>query len=408
MGVRSVFALGLFLAAAGPASAQTVVDTRAVDGPWPTSGWTVVDSIEAGADRSALVVFQGYAFPEVRDDEERTGVRSDGIVVVRDGVIIYEHYAGGYTAQTRHLAWSVTKSMVHTLYGVALQQALIAPADLHAPIPPNWQGRETWNEMTAAHMLWMASGLDFREEYEESPFDSSTIAMLYGDGARDMARYVAMREFRETDAICQDPAPGHCFTYSSGDSNIATAYLRTLIGDRVDWQNFPWDGVFEPIGMTSAVLEADQAGTFVGSSYLYATPRDLARWGYLYLRNGIWDGERLLPADWVAEAWLPNDAYLTTCQTPDGYSLRRCIDDPAYATHWWTNRISRDDPEAAFWCDIPADLFFAWGHWGQRVFIIPSLDMVIVRTADDRDDTFDNATFLELALAAFAPERGDP
>jgi CubicO group peptidase (beta-lactamase class C family) len=370
---------------------------------WPTEGWRTIAPEEAGVDPIALMRLELYAFPPGRDDAERRGVRTDGLVVVRDGALVYERYAGGYGPDTPHLSWSVTKSLVQTLYGVALAAGLLEAEDLGEPIADGRLGREDWGGMTPNHLLWMASGIAFDETYEDSPLDSSVMAMLYGAGSADMADYVAGLPFREPgDEHCREVAPGACFTYSSGDSNLLMALLRERFEDAAGYRAFPWEGLFEVVGMDSAVFETDGAGTFVGSSYLYATPRDLAKWGFLYLNDGVWEGRRLLPEGWTEAAATPNPAFLATCPPGADPPLRRCVLDPHYGAHWWTNRGAPERGLAPFWPELPGDLYFAWGHWGQKVYVIPSWDMVVVRTADDRDAAFDDREFLTLLRAAFA------
>ena len=233
------------------------------------------------------------------------------------------------------------------------------------------------------------------------------MAMLYGPGSTDMAGYAAAQPLREAGAICPTAGPGACFYYSSGDSNILMALLRDRIEPAQDYTSFPWDSVFDVIGMESAVFETDGVGTFIGSSYLYATPRDLARWGLLYLSDGLWDGQRVLPRGWADQAATPNPAFVATCGPTVVDRPNRCTAEPRYGAHWWTNRpiANGEVSEAeAFWPELPADLYFALGHWGQKIYLVPSLDLVIVRTADDRDGSFSDRTFLGLALSAFTPD----
>jgi CubicO group peptidase (beta-lactamase class C family) len=160
---------------------------------------------------------------------------------------------------------------------------------------------------------------------------------------------------------------------------LLMAALRDVVGEEryADW---PWTALFDVIGMASATFERDGAGTFVGSSYLYATPRDLAKLGFLYLQDGHWQDRQLLPEAWAAGAGEPGPA-------------------PFYGRHWWTNR---GDAGERPWPDAPADTMAGSGHWGQKLFVVPSRDLVVVRTGDDRDHSFHTDTFLRLALEAFS------
>jgi CubicO group peptidase (beta-lactamase class C family) len=147
--------------------------------------------------------------------------------------------------------------------------------------------------------------------------------------------------------------------------------------------------LFDRIGMSRATWERDQAGTFVGSSYLYATPRDLAKFGYLYLHDGQWAGERILAEGWVDYTRTLAPAWSTMPLTEEDKE-----DNPG--AHWWLNKGLPERQVPPPWPDAPADTFAALGHWGQSIFVIPSLDLVIVRTADDRDGTFKKNTLLKL------------
>jgi CubicO group peptidase (beta-lactamase class C family) len=206
--------------------------------------------------------------------------------------------------------------------------------------------------------------------------------MLYGMGHRDMAAFAASQPLAHP--------PGTVWCYSSGTTLILSRILHSLIGSESDYHAFPRRELFERIGMRSALLEPDAAGTFVGSSYSYATARDWARFGLLYLRDGTWEGARILPVGWVDYTRTPAPA------APHG----------EYGAHFWLNAGAQDrgapspDPRA------PADLFYASGHDGQVVAIVPSRDLVIVRAGLTPDDgRYDLNGFVAEVAAAFSPVR---
>jgi CubicO group peptidase (beta-lactamase class C family) len=236
-----------------------------------------------------------------------------------------------------------------------------------------WIGTGDKARITYRDLLAMSSGLDFQESYEYAPLRSSVVAMLYTRGLNDMAGFAAQHPVAH--------APGSVWSYASGDSLILMAALRDVVGPE-RYGDWPWTALFEVIGMDSATFERDGAGTFVGSSYLYATPRDLAKYGFLFLQDGRWQDRQLLPEGWTAQA---------------GIGLR-----PFYGLHWWTNRADADGARA--WPEAPEDTIAGMGHWGQKLFVMPSRDLVIVRTGDDRDRSFDNDRFLRLVLETFAQE----
>lgn len=369
------------LLAAGEADAACPPDVV-----WPEPDWAEAP-LPAGP---AVEAFDEYLFTLVGRDEERKGIRTDGVVVVHRGRIIHERYARGYAQHNRHLAWSVSKSFLNAMVGVGVMRGDIALddsiCDHYAP------DDDALCDMTVGDLLDWGSGLDWNEGYEDEPYYlSSVIAMLYGVGSADMAAFVAGHGFAEP--------PGTLYRYSSGDSVLLSAVLAGAVGPGLA-DSYPWEFVFDPIGMRSAMFERDRAGTFVGSSYVYATPRDLARFGYLFLRDGCWGGERLLPEGWVAGSTAPNPSFLA------GVSFEWARDREAVpGRHWWLNLPLPELMHESRWPTAPPDTFAALGHWGQTIFVIPSADLVLVRTADDRESgALDRERYLELALALAAED----
>ncbi|MDH4609544.1 serine hydrolase [Pseudomonas sp. BN102] len=343
---------------------------------WPAADWQQGDK-PAGA---VVHAFEAYAFPP-RDDAGRKGVRSDAVVVIRDGELIYEHYAGPTRAETPHLSWSVSKSLLASVLGVAYGESRFKLDEPAARYYPAFAGHPN---VQLDHLLHWASGLAWQEDYEYAPLKSSVVAMLYTRGRGDMAAFAAEHPL--------DAVPGKRFRYSSGDTNVLSAALRGMMGEQA-YADYPWTALFEPLGIRSAVWEADAAGTYVGSSYSYLTARDLARVGLLMQRGGRWGDRQLLPTDWVAFNRTPFSDYQPDPTKPG---------DAVPGGHWWLNAQVRG--AAKPWPDAPEDAFAALGHWGQALYVLPSEKLVIVRYADDRDGSYRHNDFLKLALAAFAPE----
>jgi len=342
---------------------------------WPAADWP--EERAAGSDG-----LDAYLFPGVDwSDEERRGIRTDGILIVRHGRIVYERYDHGYTAASRHIAWSVTKSVIGTLTGMAVKDGAAA---LDQSVCAYVHGLpEASCAVTVQNLLEFASGFEWRETYEgHSPTTSSVLAMLYGEGQSDMARFVGSLPLR-------DP-PGTTFMYSSGDTMLLSGVVRAAL-EPAHGKDFARTMLFEPLGMTSAIFERDGAGTYVGASYLFATPRDLARFGFLWLHDGCWNGERLLPDGWVRDSLRPSEPFLAKALewNPGG---------PAPGRQIWLNVQTPGTSELP-WPSAPADTFAALGHWSQGVYVIPSEDLVVVRTGDDRDHTFSNDELLRRALA---------
>jgi CubicO group peptidase (beta-lactamase class C family) len=343
---------------------------------WPTARWPEATPSSVGLAESVERA-AAYAFRRTGDERDRKGIRTDGLLIVRRGKLVFERYARGYGRERKHLAWSMTKSVVHALVGVAVRQGLLKLADpAHRWLPA--LRRPHARQITIRHLLRMTPGIAWSEGYESSFLESSVIAMLYSAGHRDMAGFVARQPMRH--------APGTFWRYSSGDSNLLTAILAARLGGPAKLEAWVWRELVGALGMRGVTWERDGAGILVGSSYFYARPRDMARFGQLYLDDGVWQGKRLLPAGWVRFAATAGPANVKG----------------DYGAHFWLNAgrpargVKRRFPAA------PADMFAARGHWGQLIVIVPSLDLVVVRTADDRDKSFSVNRFFALLLAGIA------
>jgi CubicO group peptidase (beta-lactamase class C family) len=334
---------------------------------WPTRAWPTAKPEEVGIDPKALERLEAYLFARPGDDVNRKGQRTNAVVIVKDGQLVFERYARGHTAETALLTWSVSKSFVNTLIGVAVKEGRLALGDSAAKYYPALEGDA--KKIRITDLLQMSSGIEWNESYEASPVFSSVMAMLYTRGSEDMPRFVAGHGLAFP--------PGTHWSYSSGDTNLVLAALRKTMSEE-EYAEYPWKALFDPIGMTSARWERDAAGNFVGSSYLYASARDLAKWGLLYLADGVWEGRRILPEGWVGYTLTMAPAYYTT-EIPKPL----WEDNPGAQVYLNVGDPKRNIPRP--WPEAPADTFAAQGHWGKSIFVIPSIDLVAVRLGDDRE-----------------------
>lgn len=355
--------------------ATTSVATYAEN--WPIPDWSTEAVTQNAGQQSALAALEDYAFP-ARDDDTRKGVRTDALLVVRDGQIIYERYAGPTKASTPHLTWSVSKSIFAAVLGVAYGQGRFK---LDAPVADYYPPMAVHPGIKMGHLLNWASGLDWEEDYEYAPLKSSVVAMLYTRGRGDMAAFVANHP--------SDAEPGERFRYSSGDSTMLAAALKGMTRPD-EYKNYPWKALFEPLGINSAVWETDPTGTFVGSSYAYMSARDLARVGLLMQRDGRWGEQQVLPKAWIDFNLTPFANYQPNPEHPN---------DAIPGGQWWLNLGFNDAGRP--WPDAPADTFAALGHWGQSLYVIPSEKLIVVRYADDRDGSYQHNQLLKLTQAAF-------
>ncbi len=368
----------------------TLATSPALAGPcptrpsWPTKQWPS-KPVDLSAKASEVKALEDFAFTLQLPDAARTGLRTDGLVLVKGGAVIYERYARGYGAESKHLSWSVAKSITSALTGVAVEKKALSLDDSICDQLAEYRGRDVCR-VHVGHPLTFASGLKWQETYEDAPYQqSSVIAMLFGVGHRDQLAHILGGGLAAE--------PGARWNYSTGDAELLSAVVKRALDGRFGPDAF-WSQLFEPVGM-DVVVEQDPRGTPLGGSHLYATPRDFAKLGWLYLNDGCWDGRRLLPEGWVKATTTPSEAFVASApdgeRTPTGYA-------------WWLNaRVpSRGHPKP--WPDAPDDAYAAEGHWGQLVIVIPSEDLVIVRTGDDRenelsDDVAGQNTLIALARA---------
>lgn len=402
-------------AEAPPAEGREIIPLRPPPREyWPTESWrlaktqstaSAVASATASQSKAALNLealanLESYLFTLVGTEEERRGVRTNALLIVKDGYLVYEKYGRGYGRESLHPTWSISKSFVNALVGIAQRQRIIDIDKSAARYYAALNSLEK-REITVRHLLNMSSGIAWTEGYEYSPLKSSVIAMLYTRGRSDMAAFTAAQAMRSQ--------PGSYLYYSSGDTNLLMAVLASAVqksGQLIEqpleqpaeqFEYFVWESLFRPIGMRRVVWERDGAGNFVASSYLYTTARDLARFGYLYLNNGRWEERIILEEDWINFTRTPAPAYLLTPKY-EGLESRNI------GAHWHLNTGVAAAGISQPWPAAPADTFAALGHWGQSLWILPSLDAVVVRFADDRDASFDQNRFLELVVASMKSE----
>ncbi len=330
---------GCTLADERPALASLPALSHAEPGaPWPVGEGPAVDP-PPGSDLEAIEAAIATAFTE--DDAEGRRRNPRAVVVVRDGQLIAERYGDGFDADTPLLGWSMAKSVANTLAGHAVGEGALA---LDEPVVrPGWEADDR-GAITLEHLLTMTSGLQFEELYDP---DTDATQMLFRPG--DAGAFGAAKPLLHP--------PGQVWSYSSGTTNILCDVVQEATGSGAELAH---EVVFTPLGMTSAVLEPDQTGGLVCSSFLYATARDWARFGQLYLDDGVWDGERLLPEGWVAASTTPVPSAI---ETPYGYQ-------------WWLN----EGPDGQLRMpSVPAGAYWASGNEGQQVVVVPSEELVVVR-----------------------------
>ncbi|MEL6687917.1 MAG: serine hydrolase [Pseudomonadota bacterium] len=281
------------------------------------------------------------------------------LLVVQNGVIVAEDYADDFGPDVPMQSWSMAKSVTQAMAAIAIDQGLLSLSDRE--LMPDWKGGDPRAEITLANLLQMTDGLDFVEDYADP--NSSVSSMLFN--SRHMGLTASKSELAYE--------PGKNWTYSSGTTNILSAVLRRAIeGSGQDYHSWPYQYLFAPIGMGSPVFETDAGGTFIGSSYLYATARDWARLGQLYLDGGMWNGQRVLPEGAVRYATTPVSSVIDF-----------------YGAQWWLN--TEIEGEGVRLPGLPDTAYYMGGHDVQRVIVIPSKNAVIVRLGMTRPPIDDQA-----------------
>jgi len=341
---------------------------RRADRPWPAGSRGAVEPSGLGVDRQKLENALDGAFSEPGPEKPR---KTRAVVVVYDGQLIAERYAAGFNKDMPLLGWSMAKTVTNALVGILVRQKRL---DVAKPAPvPAWQkDGDDRRQITLDQLLRMSSGLKFGEVYALL-YDATY--MLYG--SYDFGAYAAARSL--------ETAPDTKWSYSSGTANIVAGIVRrTIEKEHEYYYRFIYEELFDKVDMLSAVIEPDSSGTFVGSSYTFATPRDWARFGLLYLQDGVWQGERIFPPGWVKYTTTP------TAATPRG----------EYGAHVWLNAGSATDPDDRRWPNAPRDAYAALGFQEQKVIVIPSRKLVLVRfgaTADRK--TWNTDEFIKNILA---------
>lgn len=320
--------------------------------PWPL-GNRLADSIPQSKD-SDWNTIAGKMFTA-----KSYGGNPFAMLVIYKGLPVLERYAPEFDRNTRFLSWSMAKSFTNTLAGMLVMDGKLdkeRPAEL-----AEWSN-DNRKTITLNNLLRMESGLEWNEDYGNL---SDVTLMLYKES--DFATYALQRPLKSE--------PGTSWYYSSGTTNIINHLIRNTFSSDEALYRYVHERLFHKTGMADAIFETDGTGNLVGSSYVFATLRDYGRFGLLYLNDGIFNGERLLPEGWVEYTRSPS---------PNSQG--------AYGAHFWLNRNR-------FYPDAPEDMFSANGHDGQRIFIIPSKELVVVILGYSPNQSMDFNAVLKDILA---------
>ncbi|MEX0741026.1 MAG: serine hydrolase [Pseudohongiella sp.] len=337
--------------------------------PWPIGNLVELPETVPGFDMQAVHAAVDQAFEDMEPDQN---IDTRAVLVIHDGKIIAEQYAEPFSADMPQLGWSMTKTVTGALTGILGGDGLLH-VDANANVPEWRNDGDERRSITLEHLLHMTSGMQYSEVYTAGSM-SDVILMLYTTG--DTAAFTIDKPLAH--------ASGSTFYYNSGTSNIISRIQRQLFTSFQDYFNFPQERLFSKLGMTSAVMEPDASGTFVGSSYMYATPRDWAKFGLLHLQDGMWNGERILPEGWVDYTVTPAPA----------------AERGQYGVQMWLNAGAADNPDNRPLPNLPANMYYLSGFEGQNILMFPDQDLIVMRMGVTTSGPRPVWTLAESVLAA--------
>jgi CubicO group peptidase (beta-lactamase class C family) len=357
--------------------------------PWPTQAWDI-GPLPVTADRNRIDRLIDEAMPETHPLMGETRA----VLVVQRGRLVLARYAPGFGPDSMFISWSLAKSVTQALVGVGAARGLLNPDNPMGH--PRWRAGDSRAQITWRQWLQMTDGLNHVELQARTIRDNGAAQMFYDRYRHDTAAYVT--------GLPLAHQPGTRWNYSTAGLTLVADALTHRVAPganatdrRARMAAFMRETLFEPIGMRSAMPEFDAAGTFQGGSFMWATAPDWARFGYLYLRDGVWDGRRILPPGWVDFA-----------RTPAAGS-----DADMYGAGWWvTPETGRGSLRRSLIPERnPFDAFSAEGRDGQVVLVVPSQDLVIVRLGilpENSDATWDALGAWIAALAQSFPRPSEP
>lgn len=329
---------------------MNLVACTAEDEYWPTEEWKVSTPEEQGMDSETLV----NMFEHI--EQEKNG-NLHGLVVVRNGYIVAEHYPSAlYDQETNHNVYSVTKSLLSGVVGIAIDEGIINLDDRVLDYFPDLELKNNSKEkedITIEQFLTMTSGIEW-DEWE----NASSVFTNWNMSDNQLKYYLDQ-------PIVPDQVGK--FNYDTGSAHVVGTIIENEVG--MNLQDYAADKIFNKIGMKSLEWDEANEGSTMGGTNSEMTPRDMARFGYLYLHNGNWDGEQIIPKKWV-------DASLTK-HNETGL-------DNYYGYYFW------------LWAEDDIEYYLAMGYDNQFIVIVPDYDLIAVQTSD----RFDFYTLLDYIIAS--------
>lgn len=351
--------------------------------PWPTGDLNAEGRFPDQINPDLLKAALDREFSEPDPEKPR---RTRAVVVLYKGKIVAERYAPGFHRNMPMHGWSMTKSITSALIGILVGQDKLSIRE-PAPVEQWRQPGDPHADITINHLLHMSAGFDFHHDMDPA-------------GQRQYALFGGIDSVAYSVACPLEVAPGTRWEYANANPHVLLKIIRDHAGpDRRDVLYFPRKVLFNRIGMRSAIIEPDPYGNLIGTSFGWATARDWARFGLLYLNDGVWEGERILPEGWVDYTRTPAPAaryrhYGALFWLNAGAEAFKDVSDEEKGGH--------NSPPFP---SLPTDAYFAFGHDGKRIAIIPSRSLVVVRLGLSRAPaSWHYERFIREVINAVKPE----
>jgi CubicO group peptidase (beta-lactamase class C family) len=344
---------------------------------WPVPDW------ESAVNQSQLKTPQCEEFVDFATHTKK--VVTDSLLVIKDGQIKYEYYDGTNGVEKPHILWSVSKTLTGVLLGTAVRDGRINLNQAVSDYFPSANPNRNYPNIELKNLLYLDAGYIWHEGLIDAS-ENPVVSMLYGPGHTDMAAYAASRRM-----ITQ--GPGYRWNYSTGLPTLTMGVLKKVYGDEYD--TMPWRNLFNPLGIKSASFERDSSGTFIGGANAYATSRDLAKIGYMFLHNGEWNGQMILPPEWMNVMLTPSPGYVSP-----GTIIEDVQDTGVYGGSLWLNKEVKKGQGKPYPYS-PENMFAGIGYMGQLLIVLPTQNMVIVRTGYDHSFNDKIDAFVTRALSCF-------
>lgn len=351
---------------------------------FPTNGWKTRELDKAGFDQSKFQEFLDYVW------DPKAKYTTDGIVIIKDGYLVYEGYSKEYDKNKKHMLWSLSKSVTSIILGAAIKDGILSLEDkAHKYYPVLEKGDK--KEITLDHILHMSSGFDYWEEHPFSTIFSDSISIHYSRWSyRDIGETVARLKLKHR--------PGTKFKYGAHETSLAMGVLKKAMNDQAAYNTYPWTAVFNKLGIQNIAIEQDMSGTFIGGGLVWTNAREYAKFGLLMLNKGNWDGEQVISREYAEYVTtVPAEAQFNETNERKVQRLNR----ESYGGYFWLNQKLPMNKKGRPDKGTPSDIFKAYGFKGQMMAVFPSEDLIIVRLASDgrkKKEKINKPKTLELLL----------